>query len=361
MDSKRRRVALAVTACAIAVTFAAVLATAGGAARHAAGLVNTVPPVLTGTAKEGETLSTTNGKWEWDGTPLSKGTYSYAWRRCDKAGENCVVNPNATKNTYIVVAADGKHTLRAYVTASYGGQAKVAISNQSDVVGATPAAPMNVSKPSISGTPKQGESLTAYQGSWSGAEPISYAYQWLRCGSDGGNCGAITGATNKTIALASDDVNKRMRVKVTAKNSLGTANAQSAATGTVEAAAGPGGAVDVNSLPSTERLSTDPVKFIPSKITSTAPFQLQVTVVDLKGQRVSGALVYALGVPYNLIKEAPEVKSDSSGIATVTLYPTSSFPKSGTLQIFVRVRRASDPDLLTGISNRRLIQVTISR
>ena len=103
------------------------------------------------------------------------------------------------------------------------------------------------------------------------------------------------------------------------------------------------------------------MKFIPSVITSTAPFQLQVCVVDLKGQRVSGALVYALGVPYNLIKEAPEVKSDSSGYATVTLYPTSNFPKKGSLQISVRVRRASDPDLLTGISNRRLIQVNYDR
>ncbi len=82
-------------------------------------------------------------------------------------------------------------------------------------------------------------------------------------------------------------------------------------------------------------------------------------VIDLKGQRVSGALLYALGVPYNLVKEVPEVRSDSSGYATITLYPTSSFPKTGTLQIFVRVRRGSDPDLLTGVSNRRLIQVTI--
>jgi hypothetical protein len=116
-------------------------------------------------------------------------------------------------------------------------------------------------------------------GTWTGGEPINYAYQWLRCGSDGGNCGAIHGATAKTIALGSDDVNKRIRVRVTATNSAGSAAAQSSATSAVEAAAGPGGAVDVNSLPDTERLSTDPVKFVPSVITSTAPFQLQVCVV----------------------------------------------------------------------------------
>jgi hypothetical protein len=360
MSSKRRRIALAVAACAVAASAAAVLASAGGAAQQGSGLVNTSTPVLSGTAKVGETLTTTNGKWTWDGTPLTKGTYAYAWRSCDKTGENCVVIPGQTKYTYIIGAAETNHTIRAYVTASFGGQSKVAISNHSGIVSNATGVPANTAKPTISGTPQQGSTLTAHNGTWTGAEPITYAYQWQRCDSSGSNCGAVPGATTKTIALGSDDVNKRMRVRVTAKNSVGSANAQSAATSAVAASAGPGGAVDVNSLPSTERLSTDPVKFIPSKITSTAPFQLQVTVVDLKGQKVSGALVYALGVPYKLIKEAPEVKSDSSGIATITLYPTSSFPKSGTLQIFVRVRRASDPDLLTGISNRRLIQVTIN-
>jgi len=316
--------------------------------------------VLTGTAVEGETLTTDKGTWEYDGVPLSKGTYAYAWRRCDKTGENCVVIPNQTTYKYVLGSADVTHAIRAYVTASYNGQSKVGISNHSGVVTAVAAAPVNVAKPTVSGTPQQGSTLTAQPGTWSGVQPITYAYQWQRCDSSGSNCGAVPGATTKTISLGSDDVNKRMRVKVTATNSKGSASAASNATSAVQASVGPGGAVDVNSLPSTERLSTDPVKFIPSKVTSHSPFQLQVTVVDLKGQKVSGALVYALGVPYNLIKEAPEVKSDSSGIATITLYPTSSFPKSGTLQIFVRVRRASDPDLLTGISNRRLIQVTIS-
>ena len=360
MHSKKHRIAFVLAVCAVAATVAAVLASTGGAARHGSGLVNVTDPVLSGKTVEGETMSVTNGKWEWDGTPLTRGTYAYQWRRCDKTGNNCVQIPNQVKNTYTLTGADVKYAMRAYVTASYGGQSKVAPSNYSAVVSAVGAAPVNTKKPTISGTPKQGSTLTAAHGTWTGAEPISYAYQWARCDSAGSNCGAIPGATSKTLALGSDDVNKRIKVKVTAKNSLGSASAQSAATAPVEAAVGPGGAVDVNTLPSTERLSTDPVRFIPSVITSRSPFQLEVTVVDLKGQRVSGALVYALGVPYKLIKEAPEVKSDSSGHATITLYPTANFPKSGTLQIFVRVRRASDPDLLTGISNRRLIQVTIN-
>ncbi len=39
----------------------------------------------------------------------------------------------------------------------------------------------NTTAPSIEGTANEGETLTANHGSWSGLEPISYAYQWQRC------------------------------------------------------------------------------------------------------------------------------------------------------------------------------------
>jgi hypothetical protein len=44
-------------------------------------------------------------------------------------------------------------------------------------------APTNSGLPTISGTPAQGQTLTASTGSWSGS-PTSYAYRWQRCGAD---------------------------------------------------------------------------------------------------------------------------------------------------------------------------------
>jgi sugar lactone lactonase YvrE len=93
-----------------------------------------------------------------------------------------------------------------------------------------PSTPVNTSPPTIAGTAKQGETLTAGTGSWSGSEPISYAYAWERCNEHGGECKEIEGATHSTYVLQSADVAMRVRVKVTASNSAGSASADSEAT-----------------------------------------------------------------------------------------------------------------------------------
>ena len=43
------------------------------------------------------------------------------------------------------------------------------------------SAPVNTVLPALSGTPQQGSQLTASQGTWTGTQPITFAYQWLRC------------------------------------------------------------------------------------------------------------------------------------------------------------------------------------
>ena len=42
--------------------------------------------------------------------------------------------------------------------------------------------PLNTSPPLISGTPKPGNVLTCAKGTWTGDQPQTYSYQWLRDG-----------------------------------------------------------------------------------------------------------------------------------------------------------------------------------
>jgi CHRD domain len=93
--------------------------------------------------------------------------------------------------------------------------------------------PVNNSLPTIGGTARQGQTLTASSGSWSGLAPINYAYQWQRCNSSGTSCGSISTATNQNYVLSKGDVGRTIRVEVKARNSDGTSQALSAATGQI--------------------------------------------------------------------------------------------------------------------------------
>jgi sugar lactone lactonase YvrE/plastocyanin len=87
--------------------------------------------------------------------------------------------------------------------------------------------PTNTTAPSIEGTPREGETLTANPGSWSGAEPISFGYQWRRCNSSGESCSDISGATSSTYDAGFEDSRHKLRVLVTATNAAGSGEALS--------------------------------------------------------------------------------------------------------------------------------------
>src|SRR4029079_1526071 len=95
-------------------------------------------------------------------------------------------------------------------------------------------APANTTLPSISGTTRDGQTLTADRGTWTGTPNITYAYQWRRCDVSGANCADIAGATAATYTLASADVGTTTRVVVTATNTAGSTAATSAAAAKVD-------------------------------------------------------------------------------------------------------------------------------
>jgi hypothetical protein len=98
------------------------------------------------------------------------------------------------------------------------------------------APPRNTALPTITGTTRVGRTLTAANGTWTGSQPMTFAYQWLRCTTNApSSCGAISGATGQTYVATSSDVDRRLRVRVTATNAGGAGTATSNATGRVRA------------------------------------------------------------------------------------------------------------------------------
>ena len=87
--------------------------------------VNTVAPVISGTAVVGQVLSTTNGTW--DNIPLS---FSYQWKRG-------VTNVGTNANTYTLVAADAGQSITCVVTGTNAAGSNNATSNALIVLATT--------------------------------------------------------------------------------------------------------------------------------------------------------------------------------------------------------------------------------
>jgi hypothetical protein len=93
-------------------------------------------------------------------------------------------------------------------------------------VPALAAPPGNSSPPTITGTPRVGETLTAQNGTWANS-PTAFQYQWQRCNAAGAVCANIGTATDRTYLLRPADANRTIRVVVTALNGDGAGSARS--------------------------------------------------------------------------------------------------------------------------------------
>jgi hypothetical protein len=193
--------------------------------------VNTASPVISGVPQSGQTLSAGNGSW----TGAQPITYRYQWLGCDSGGASCNPIAGATGASYPVTSADVGRTLRVAVTATNSVGSASSTSSATTIVQPASAPPANTAPPTITGTPQDGQVLTANPGSWSGSQPITYAYQWMRCDTSGANCAAILNATNASYLITTADVAHTVLVVVTAGNSAGSAGATSNPTAVVQA------------------------------------------------------------------------------------------------------------------------------
>jgi len=147
----------------------------------------------------------------------------------------------------------------------------------------TGSPPENGGLPSISGTVRQGSTLTASPGVWGGTVPITYAYQWQECDVNGTTCTSISGATKKTYVLTSAEVGRTIRIRVGAKNSDGSAQAFSLPTAEVAA---PGNAPANTTPPETSGVAQEGQKVTVSNGTWTGTTPINY---DYRWQRCKGS------------------------------------------------------------------------
>ena len=184
----------------------------------AAGALTAPTPTITGTAKVGETLTVKPGTW----TPAPD-KLATQWLRDGTA------ITGATGTTYQATTADTGKKLSVKVTGTKTGYT-TASQTSAATAAVAEADPLNFTAtptPTITGTAKVGQTLTAKPGTWTPA-PDKLATQWLRDGT------AITGATGTTYQATTADTGKKLSVKVTGtKTGYTTASKTSAATAAV--------------------------------------------------------------------------------------------------------------------------------
>jgi hypothetical protein len=356
---KRRHVRAAAVAAGLAGLLIGLVGSGSAAAAKAP--VNTGLPAIAGKPVEGQVLKSSTGRWQ--GTkPI---TFAYQWQRCNAEAGACQNIGGATSNAYTVGHDDVGGRLVVVVTATNSEGSGSAASKPTDVVKAAAAQkPTNTALPTIGGTLQAGGVLTANPGTWSGAQPIVFAFLWQRCDAKGGHCGN-TDVRTPTYTLGASDVGHTLRVVLTAKNSAGMATATSAPTGVVGGAAPPPPAgvcraVTTVSLP--DQLVIDQVRFAPSRISSRSqPLVARFHVVAAKGGCVSGALVYAVGVPFDRLSKQSEVQTGGDGWAPVTfrILPTFQLKHGNLVVVFVRARKGGE-SVLSGVSARRLVSVRVA-
>ena len=85
--------------------------------------------------------------------------------------------------------------------------------------------PVNTVLPDVTGDAKVGSVLTTTNGTWTGAAPITYTYQWYQ------GINVISGATTNTYTVQASDLGNVVHSQVTATNAAGGAIARSQAFG----------------------------------------------------------------------------------------------------------------------------------
>ena len=185
-------------------------------------------PTISGTVRVGETLTAeTSAIVDADGMSGAVFTYQWLANGADIAG--------ATSDTYTLVDTDAGLTIKVKVSFfDDKNNPETLTSAATAAVEPRPNTPAT-GAPTISGTVRVGETLTAGTSAIADADGMSgavFIYQWLANGAD------VAGATSDTYTLVADDVGKTIKVRVIfTDNRSHQESLTSAATAAVTAAA----------------------------------------------------------------------------------------------------------------------------
>lgn len=154
-------------------------------------------------------------------------TVSHWWQRSDNGTDGWTDIGVENDDTYTVDADDRNKYIRVRVTASNEADE---VHKNSNVV-AIQSAPV-IDDLEIQGETKVGATLEAVADITGTPDP-DVGYQWQRSEDGGSTWDPIDSATDSTYELTADDLNKHVRVKVTASNGLGTDAVESPARGPI--------------------------------------------------------------------------------------------------------------------------------
>jgi hypothetical protein len=163
------------------------------------------PPVISGTASPGQTVTCSTGTW------LNSPTgYAYSWQ----SGGTGIAGQTASQ--YVVTNGDVDHALTCTVVAgNASGSSAPAISPP--VIPLAPPAgliPIATASPAITGSAVEGETVGCSPGSWLNS-PTSYSYSWQR------DAVTIAGKLASQYTLAGADVGQAITCTVVAHNTSG--------------------------------------------------------------------------------------------------------------------------------------------
>jgi hypothetical protein len=303
---------------------------------------DTVAPEVSGTAAVGHTLTCSSGVWSGAPTP----TFTYQWLL------NGADIPTATASTYTVAIADRGFVLSCRVSASNREGSESANSAGHHVPGVRPE---DIQAPQVSGTPTVGQQLTCQRGTWNGAPPPAFTYQWARDGT------SITSATSSTYTAELADEGHILSCRVTATNSEGRAEAESTN----------GLAISARTVPTSSRpeLTFPPLAYVPPTLTAAqirAALHVQLARaqhhVRIASLRKSGLYAFPFVAPaagrlqvfwYQASTEPQQPSANTKPL--VVAVSTTSFTSASTKMVSLRLTDAGR--LLIAHSNRIALKV----
>ena len=167
---------------------------------------------IEGTARRTEELRAVAGTWRGSESV----SFDYQWHRCDGSGEDCDDIDGARRRTYSLTTGDLGHTIRVTIAAGPG----TASTRSAATAVVVERLASRAVDPPVYGHAAVGETVGTASGGWN-PDSATVSYQWRRCDAEGGDCAPIVGATARTYAVQTADIDATLRVAVTATTSGG--------------------------------------------------------------------------------------------------------------------------------------------